>query len=114
MAGSKLERLQEFLARNPGDSFARYGLAMELRQLGRFAEAREHFETLLARDPQYTPAYYHFGMLLLDLGEGDQAVRIFRTGIAVAQAQGNLHARDELQAALALLEGEKGAGRASD
>ena len=40
---NRVEQLKGFIESNPDDPFTRYGLAMELKKLGRHDEAREAF-----------------------------------------------------------------------
>lgn len=101
---SRLEKLQELLRKDPKNNFARYGLAMEYRSRGNLEQARQVFGELMERSPDYTPLYFQLGSTLQDLGEIDEAARIFKQGIQVAESSRDLHARDELQAALDLLE----------
>jgi Flp pilus assembly protein TadD len=101
-----LERLQEFLAKNPSDSFVRYGLAMELAKLGRAEEAIAHFHTLMTGDPDYVAAYLQAGMALVRAGRRDEARDVFRRGIAAAERKANSHAAGELAGALAQLQNE--------
>jgi tetratricopeptide (TPR) repeat protein len=92
--------LEEFLAANPADAFARYGLALECVNAGDNAAAEGHFRQLMASHPEYVPGYYHFGQLEARLGHGDEAARIFRAGVEVARKAGDSHALSELEAAL--------------
>ncbi len=103
MEKSRSEVLQEFLAANPADSFARYGLAQEYLKGGEGEKALQEFRDLLGRNPNYAPAYYHCGRALETLGRIEEAREIYRQGIEVTGRMGDLHARSELQAALDLL-----------
>ena len=95
-----LERLQEFLTKNPKDSFARYGYAMELSKLGRTAEALESFQQLTQDDPDYVAAYQQAAMLLARDGRTPEAKEMFRKGIEAAARRGNQHAYSEMQGML--------------
>jgi len=100
---SRRETLEQFVAEKPSDAFARYGLALECVKLGDDAAATQHFEKLLEAHPEYVAGYYQFGQLLARLGRLDQARKLLSDGIIVAQKSGDMHARDEMQAALTLL-----------
>ncbi len=100
MEKSRLEFLQERLESNPDDTFARYGLAMEMANSGKLAEAWPHFEYLLNRHPEYSAAYFHAGLLLVRQGRREEARRVLERGIEVTGRQGNLHAQGELREAL--------------
>jgi tetratricopeptide (TPR) repeat protein len=92
--------LEEFLAANPDDAFARYGLALECVNAGDSPAAEENFRRLVSTHPEYVPAYYHFGQLLLRMSRGAEAQGTFRQGIEAARKAGNAHALSELEAAL--------------
>jgi predicted Zn-dependent protease len=103
MEKSRLERLEEFLAASPNDTFVRYGLAQEYARLGELEKAVAEFRSLLSRDADYKAAYYHLGQALEKLGRADEAREVYRKGIEVTGRLGDLHARSELEAALDLL-----------
>ena len=100
---SRRETLEQFVAEKPSDAFARYGLALECVKLGDDTSATQHFEKLLGTHPDYVAGYYQFGQLLARLGRLDEARKLLSDGIVVAQKSGDMHARDEMQAALTLL-----------
>jgi tetratricopeptide (TPR) repeat protein len=98
---SRRETLEGFVAANPSDAFARYGLAMECASSGDTAAALEHYASLLAAHPEYVPAYYQFGTLLTRLGRKAEARKTLSEGVAAARKAGNSHAQDEMETALA-------------
>jgi tetratricopeptide (TPR) repeat protein len=100
---SRREVLEQFVAQKPADAFARYGLALECAKLGDDPAATEHFRALLETHPEYVAGYYQFGQHLARLGELDAARKLLSDGIIIAQRAGDMHARDEMQAALTLL-----------
>ncbi|MFY9531950.1 MAG: tetratricopeptide repeat protein [Candidatus Acidiferrales bacterium] len=97
---SRRETLEGFVAANPNDAFARYGLALECAKLGDDQAAADHFQTLLAAHPGYVAGYFQFGQLLARLGRLPEAKKMLSDGIVVAQKAGDAHARDEMLAAL--------------
>ncbi len=103
MANARLEILKNMVAQNPGDSFARYGLAMEYRNSGDLEAAVREFQALMAADPDYAATYFHGGQTLERLGRTDEARAFYVQGLEVTARKGDLHARDELRAALDLL-----------
>jgi tetratricopeptide (TPR) repeat protein len=102
MESGRLEILKEMVARNPADSFSRYGLAMEYRGSGMLEEAVREFRALINLNPDYVPAYYQFGQALESLGRTGEAGEVYTKGIDIANRKGDAHARSELQAALDL------------
>jgi len=91
------------VAQNPDDSFSRYALALEYRNAGDPEGAIREFRRLIAADPDYAAAYYHGGQALERSGKLDEAREMYRQGIEVTTRKGDLHARNEIQAALDLL-----------
>jgi len=96
----KIQRLKEILALDPKNSFARYGVAMELVSRGDTAEALAEFDVLLANDPDYTPAYFMVAQTLAGAGKKPEAIARLKAGIGCAARDGNSHALGEMQAML--------------
>lgn len=103
MATNRLELLQQMLSQDPANSFARYGLAMELVNTGDSVRAVAEFRTLLERDENYVPAYFHFGQALEKLGQIEEARAVYEKGIEISTRKGDMHTRAEIEAALNLL-----------
>jgi predicted Zn-dependent protease len=94
----KLAALQEILAMDPGNAFARYGLAMEHIAQGNPEAALAEFDALIGHSPDYVPAYQMSGQTLVELGRIDAALVRLNEGIAAAQRTGNQHAMAEMSA----------------
>jgi len=100
---SRREMLEQFLVQKPEDAFARYGLALECLKQGDDQAASDHFRKLLETHPAYVAGYFQFGQLLARIGKIEEAKKLLSDGVVVAQKAGDMHARDEMQAALTLL-----------
>jgi Tfp pilus assembly protein PilF len=100
---NRIEILQSMVTNNPADAFSRYGLAMEYLNSGKLETAVEEFRTLLEHNPNYAAGYFHGGQTLEKLGRIDDAKALYRKGIEITAAKGDLHTRSELQAALDML-----------
>ncbi|MGB0034494.1 MAG: tetratricopeptide repeat protein [Candidatus Acidiferrales bacterium] len=100
---SRREILEQFVAEKPADAFARYGLALECMKLGDDQAATTHFLKLLETHPSYVAGYYQFAQLQARLGRLEEARKLLSDGVVIATKAGNMHARDEMQAALTLL-----------
>ncbi len=100
MEPSRIEVLEQLLAENPSNAFARYGLAMEYVKAGKLERAVGEFAAILSADPSYSAAYFHGGQTLEKLGRLDDARDYYRRGIAATR---DAHARAELQASLDIL-----------
>jgi predicted Zn-dependent protease len=96
----KLARLREILALDPKNSFARYGVAMELAKGGETAAALGEFDKLLANDPEYTAGYFMAAQTLAAAGRTPEAIERLRAGIGSAARSDNRHAVSEMQAML--------------
>lgn len=100
----RLDRLRQFLERDPDDVFSRHALALEWVKRGDDASARREFETLLRRAPGHVGGYYHLGKLLERAGESEAALQTYREGIRHAVEAGDAHAAGELRCAAGALE----------
>ena len=100
----KIAGLKEILELDPKNSFARYGVAMELANRGETAAALGEFDTLLANDPDYTAGYFMAAQTLVTAGRTAEAVERLTAGIDSASRSGNHHALSEMQAMLDELE----------
>jgi predicted Zn-dependent protease len=96
----KIAGLKEILALEPGNSFARYGMAMELAARGETEAAVAEFDTLLANDPGYTAGYFMAAQTLAGAGRTPEAIERLKAGISCAARTGNSHALSEMQAML--------------
>jgi predicted Zn-dependent protease len=96
----KIAGLKEILALDPKNSFARYGMAMELAGRGETEVALAEFDTLLANDPGYTAGYFMSAQTLAGAGRGPEACERLKAGISCASKIGNSHAVSEMQAML--------------
>jgi predicted Zn-dependent protease len=96
----KIAGLKEILALDPENSFARYGLAMELANRGETAAAMAEFDALLANDPDYTAGYFMAAQTLATAGQTAEAIQRLKAGIGCAARSGNSHALSEMQSML--------------
>ena len=99
----RIGTFKTFISRSPADPFPRYGLAMEYKGAGALEEAWLTFEELLTNFPDYVPTYLMAGQTLIALGRTEKALDVLRTGVDVAGKKGDLHAKKELESALAEL-----------
>ena len=103
MATNRLEMLEQMVSRDPNNTFARYGLAMEVANSGDWARAIVEFRALLQHDKDYAAAYFHAGQTLEKMGKLEQARTMYEEGIEASTRKGDLHTRSEIEAALSLL-----------
>jgi len=98
-----MEILLSMVAKNPEDSFGRYGLAMEYANTGNLERAIVEYRALIGFNPDYAAAYFHGGQALEKLGRIDEARELYEKGIEATSRTGDQHTRSELQAALDML-----------
>src|SRR4051794_37258261 len=97
-------KLEQSLAQDPGDTFLRYGLALQCLREGDVEEGRGRLRALIADHPDdQVAAYQQLGQSYLEAGEAHEAVATLRAGIARAQARGDWHAASEMEGLLAQL-----------
>ena len=96
---TRREFLEEALRQDLDNTFARYGLAMELVD-SEPANAWSHFKYLLQHHPEYSATYYQAGAFLIKQRQMEEAREVLAKGVEVTGRQAKQHARAELQAAL--------------
>lgn len=97
---SRRQKLEEFVAAEPGDSFSRYALALELEKEGDDANAILQFREVIVRDPGYVAAYYHLGKVLARTGHIDEAREVYGRGLTAAAAANDQRTLAEIQDAV--------------
>lgn len=103
MAIDRIETLRSMLITEPANTFARYGLAMELIKVGDVEAGLTEFRYLMENHPDYAAAYFHAGKALESQGRLDEAREVMEKGIEVTTRTGDQHTRSELQGALDML-----------
>lgn len=92
--------LNEILAQDPNNAFARYGLALEYSNSGKLEQALEEFKKLLAANPDYSAGYFMAAQTLMKSDRKDEARSMLENGIGAAQRKGDSHAASEMQGML--------------
>lgn len=95
----RITKLKEYLQTSPGDNFLQHALALECIKEGNDLEARNLFENILQKDPNYIGSYYHLAKLLERTGETELAISWYEKGMVAAKQAGDNHSYNELQAA---------------
>lgn len=78
-----IDRLQQYLAAEPGAWHVRYNLAVALAHAGELDLALEHFRQVLQYAPKHMESLVNIGGIHLSRGEADQALRTFTTALSV-------------------------------
>jgi predicted Zn-dependent protease len=100
---SRREKIEAMLADEPGDTFLRYSLAMELEKEGANDASLAKLDELTRDEPPYVPAFFMAAQQLAKLSRINEARTYLRGGIEAARAQGNAHAAGEMSEFLASL-----------
>jgi hypothetical protein len=100
---SRREKIEAMLADEPGDTFLRYSLAMELDKDGQHDASLAKFAELTRDQTPYVPAFFMAAQELARLSRVDEARSMLRDGIEAARAQGDTHAAGEMSEFLASL-----------
>jgi HemY protein len=85
-ARRQLERAESWLQRHPRDPVLLLALAQLCMQQSLWGKARSYLEASLAVEPTHS-AYVQFGKLLEQMGEPEEAGRMYRKGLEFALAQ---------------------------
>jgi predicted Zn-dependent protease len=96
----KIAGLKEILALDPKNSFARYGIAVELASRGETEAAVAQFDQLLLTDPDYTAGYFMAAQTLAKAERIPEAIARLKSGINCAARTDNRHALSEMQGML--------------
>jgi predicted Zn-dependent protease len=104
---SRREKIEAMLRDEPGDTFLRYSLAMELRSTGENDESLKKLGELTRDATPYVPAFFMAAQQLVELDRIDEARTFLRDGIDEARRQGDGHAAAEMSELLSTL-GELG------
>jgi thioredoxin-like negative regulator of GroEL len=100
---SRREKIEAMLADEPGDTFLRYSLAIELDKEGDHDASLSKFAELTRDNPPYVPAFFMAGQQLVRLGRIAEAQAVLRAGIDAARQQEDSHAAGEMSEFLASL-----------
>lgn len=88
----KVALYRDYLKKKPGDRFAMYSLALELKKAGDSA-AEEAFRELLREHPTSGAGHYQLGLLLAALGREDDARSAWEAGLEALQGVRDPEAR---------------------
>ncbi len=102
----RIEKLKMMIEKDPNDLFSRYALALEYNGINEPLTAIEILEELIRRDENYIPAYHQLGQLLGKMNRTQEAKKIYRKGVDLAQEQNDDKAGKEMREELEDLEDE--------
>jgi tetratricopeptide (TPR) repeat protein len=106
MPDDRIAALQRMLDRNPDDTRARFGLALEYEKLGQWRAAAEQLRAYLERADDEGNAWGRLGHVLRQLGDHVAARDAYRRGIDAAYRYGHPSMAFEFQETIAEMYGD--------
>ncbi len=94
------EKIAQFLAlktAHPTSEMPRWTLATTFAELGRYGEAIEEFQALIAMKPDYCVAYLHLGSCLLEEDRAEDALKVLGRARQLAIDQSHTAPRQEAE-----------------
>jgi predicted Zn-dependent protease len=104
MRDDRLHALRDFVLSDPDDALARFMLGKELLDRGKAAEAIIQLEAGIRLNPDHTASYRVLGQALEAAGRPEDAMGLYRDGIAVAERTGDLQTGKEMRVFLKRLQ----------
>jgi tetratricopeptide (TPR) repeat protein len=96
MAINRLEKLLEFIEKEPNDPFLKYALATEYLRLNDTDKALDFYLDLINNHEDYVGTYYHLGKFYEALNKKQDALKTYEHGILIAKKIKDQHALNEL------------------
>ena len=101
MSQSRIEAFEEMVKEQPDDAMIWYGLATEYGKLSDWSKATNALRNVIRCNPDYTAAYQMLGTALQNLGDIEEARRVWMAGIEAATRTGAWKARGHMEGLLA-------------
>jgi len=73
-----IDWLEQTRKRKPGDISVRLGLFQACHAVNRYADAEQHLQAILVREPDHAEALYSMGILMLEQGKLEESERFIR------------------------------------
>ena len=102
----RLELIEEMLEKNPEDTFLNYAAALELKKVGKLAQASGILEKVIERDPNYLASYYQLGKIYEAVEDLEMAIEVYKKGKILAREKNDVKALGELSEALLILDAD--------
>lgn len=99
-----LADLEKLLAGGRETALLRFGIGNEYLKVAQPSTAAEHFRRAVELDPKYSAAWKLLGKALAEAGQPDAALSAYRSGIEVAERNGDKQAAKEMTVFAARLE----------
>lgn len=106
----RIDTLLTMLRQGQDSALLRFSLGNEYLSHEKYDRAVEHFRAATELDRNYSAAWKMLGRALLHSGRGAEAIDVYRVGIEVAEANGDVQAAKEMTVFLKRLETSAGGG----
>lgn len=106
----RIDALLEMLRHGQDSALLRFSLGNEYLSHQKYESAAEHFRAATELDRNYSAAWKMLGRALLQSGRGAEAIDVYRTGIGIAEVNGDIQAAKEMTVFLRRLEKSAGEG----
>lgn len=103
VTSERMQSLQKMLQKEPDDLFLLYAIALEHKKASEFTDAIQYLQRVLKKDPLYCVAFQQMAQVHETAGDVVAAKQAYEDGIAAAARKGDQHAKEEMEAALAML-----------
>ena len=110
MEASRADMFRKLLDRDPDNPMVLYSLGNELFKEKKYAEAKAYLSRAVRTKPDYSVAYRTLGRTLYELGEDEEAGRVFAEGREVARRNGDLQTVKEIDVFARRLQKRGGGG----
>ncbi|HMW18387.1 MAG TPA: tetratricopeptide repeat protein [Accumulibacter sp.] len=104
MSTTVIANLEKLLDGPRDGALLRYSLGNELFKAGDWAAAAQRLHEAVDRDPEFSAAWKLLGKTLAENGQINEAMTVYKRGIAVAEKKGDLQAVKEMRVFLRRLE----------
>lgn len=99
-----IENFEAMLASGQDNALLRYSLGNAYLKAGDSGRAVEHLAEAVRQEPRYSAAWKAYGKALAEADRPDQAMQAYRSGIATAEAKGDIQAAKEMRVFLRRLQ----------
>ena len=97
MSSPVIQNLEKMLVAGKDGALLRFSLGNEYLKLGQSVAAAEHLRHAVEFDPAYSAAWKLLGKALVAAGCQEEALAVYRQGIAVAEGKGDIQAAKEMK-----------------
>jgi uncharacterized protein HemY len=96
MTTAIIQNLEKMLASGKDSPLLRFSLGNEYFKLQDFSHAADHLRQAVTLDPNYSAAWKILGKTLSEMGNLQEALDVYRQGIAIAEQKGDKQASKEM------------------